>query len=336
VEVCLRLILRDYIPDCRRDLSRFEFGLMPSSPLVSVVVPVFGNGESLQALTERICVQLGDSCEVILVDDGNSLQVWNRILQLTNSQVIGIRLSRNFGQHAATLAGVRAARGAFTVTIDDDLQNIPEEIPLLTDALVESTDLVYGISKTSSHSFYRNLLSKFARVVLSTLSMNPAIKSMSSFRAFRTNLRDSFQQVSGSLVSLDVLLLWATSRVSCVETSHNARHAGESSYSTRALVRHFFRHLAALSTRLLVIATALGGAMFLLSVAGIVWVVGRRLATGVSVDGFPFLASSLLAFSGMQLVVSSALGLYIGQIHQRVINRPVYFVLESTSSRESY
>jgi len=309
---------------------------MSFSPLVSVVVPVFGNGESLQALTERICVQLGDSCEVILVDDGNSLQVWNQILQLTNSHVIGLRLSRNFGQHAATLAGIRAARGAITVTIDDDLQNIPEDIRLLTDALVESTDLVYGISKTSSHSFYRNLLSKLARVVLSTLSGNPTVKSMSSFRAFRTSLRDSFQHVSGSLVSLDVLLLWATSRVSCVETSHNTRHAGESSYNTRALVRHFFRHLAGHSTRLLVFMTALGGAMFLFSLAGIVWVIGRRLATGVSVDGFPFLASSLLAFSGIQLAVASTIGLYVGQIHQRVINRPVYFVLESTSSRESY
>ena len=306
---------------------------MSDLPQVSVVVPVYGRGESLESLTERIGQTLRDRYEIILVDDGNPPQTWGKILELTGSRVVGLRLSKNSGQHAATLAGIRAARGTLTVTIDDDLQNPPEEIPVLLKALDQPMDLVYGTPRQPSLPIHRRFLSRIARTTLSIVSRDKTLTTMSSFRVFRTQLRDAFSNVSGGLISLDVMLRWATSRISSVEVSHHVRRSGKSNYKVSTLIRHYFRHISAYSIRLLVVTTAIGALMVIVSIFGMIWVVGRRIATGSSVDGFPFLATSILAFSGIQLLVTSSLGIYIGGIHQRVINRPSYLIIESADLR---
>ena len=170
--------------------SRYD-GFMSLSKGLSIVVPVYRSEQTLRELVSRIssAIQKHDF-EIILVDDASGDGSWQEISSLAkeNQNVFGIRLGRNSGQHGALLAGVRLAKFETTVTLDDDLQNPPEEIEKLISGLNPGVDVVYGVSSEIKQNFYRRLGSNLVRKFFSSaLGFNSAV-TMSSFRAFRTTL----------------------------------------------------------------------------------------------------------------------------------------------------
>jgi len=284
----------------------------------------------MQELVERITYVLSPGDEILLVDDGSENGTWDVIVQLATPTVIGVRLARNYGQHAALLAGIRTARNEIVVTIDDDLQNPPEEIPTLLQRLDESVDVVYGVPKVIRQRWWRRLSSRTAKLIMrASLGFDHA-RGISSFRALRTSLRDSFSGNLGPGVSLDALLNWATSRFASVEVEHHERSEGRSNYNFRKLFRFMLDTATGFSTVPLRLATALGLTTVLLSIGVLAWVLGRPLLTGDSVPGFPFLAATIAIFSGVQLVVLGILGQYIGRMHFRVMNKPTYTIADRT------
>jgi glycosyltransferase involved in cell wall biosynthesis len=149
-----------------------------------------------------------------------------------------IRLARNYGQHNALVAGVRAARHDVVVTMDDDLQHPPEEVPRLLAELTEDVDLVYGIAREEEHGVLRSLASRAVKAGMSgAMGVNNA-KQVSAFRAFRTFLRNGFDLVNGPHVCVDVALSWGTTRVAAVEVRMDERAEGDSGYTFKTLVRH--------------------------------------------------------------------------------------------------
>lgn len=297
---------------------------------VSVVVPVFNSCESLSELIGRIDASLISNFEIILVDDGSLKGTWLEVNRLSGVKVRGIRLSRNYGQHAALLAGIREARFPIIATLDDDLQNPPEEIARLIEELTEEFDLVYGVPKTVNQSTWRTWASIASkRIMKSTLGFNNA-PDISSFRVFRSRLRDGFNSDLGPGVSIDSLLSWSTSRVKSVQVEHHERRSGTSNYNFWKLLRFMLDTVTGFSTLPLKAATGLGLVSVTLSLGVIIWVLGRPLLTGESVPGFPFLAATIAIFSGTQLLVLGVLGQYLGRIHFRVMNKPTYTIAERT------
>lgn len=297
---------------------------------VSVVVPVFKSRDSLPELVRRLILVLSPDDEVVLVDDGSEDGTWEVIAQLATPQVTGVRLAKNCGQHAALLAGIRVARNEVVVTIDDDLQNPPEEIPILLQRLDESVDVVYGVPKGIRQSWWRRVSSRMSKFIMKvTLEFNYA-EQTSSFRVFRTRLRDSFSGDLGPGVSLDSLLSWATGRFASVEVNHHERTVGQSNYNSRKLFRFMLDTATGYSTVPLRFATSLGLTTVALSLGVLIWVLGRPLITGESVPGFPFLAATIAIFSGVQLIVLGVLGQYIGRMHFRVMNKPTYTIADRT------
>lgn len=305
---------------------------------VSVVVPVYRTSDGLRELVARVHLSLGPRThEVILVDDGSPSESWKVISQLAggDDQVVGVRLGRNAGQHSALLAGVRAAQYPFTVTIDDDLQNPPEEIPKLLDALCTEVDVVYGTPNVVAQKRWRSASSLLTRSLLaSSLGADNAAK-MTSFRAFRTSLRDGFNADLGPAVSLDALLSWSTLRFSSVPVEHHDRAEGTSNYSFRTLIRFAFDSATGYSTVPLKVAMYLGLFTAGFGVCVLVWVVGRLALTGNSVPGFPFLASIVTIFSGAQLLALGVIGEYLARMHFRVMRKPTYVIAESTADKDS-
>ena len=299
---------------------------------VSVVVPTYKSPTTLAELVARIAaVNLGEY-EVIVVDDGNDDSTWSEILQLsqTNSSVIGLRLGRNYGQHSAILAGVRRAKFSQIVTLDDDLQNPPEDIPKLLAELKPGVDVVYGVSSEVRQNLFRRFTSKFTKAVFAKVLGFESAISISSFRAFRAQLKEGFAGDLGPHVSLDALLTWSTSRFSTVEVSHHPRRVGKSNYSLGKLIRLMLDTATSYSTRPLRLATTIGFITTLFGLLLLVWVVGNAIFVGDSVPGFPFLAASIAVFSGVQLVVLGILGEYLGKIHFRAMNKPTFSVSETT------
>src|SRR5689334_13341139 len=219
---------------------------------LSIVVPVFNAAGSLEALTKRVAAVFEDrEYELVLVNDGSSDDSWKRIVKATgaDSRVRGIDLARNYGQHNALLAGIRAARGETIVTIDDDLQNPPEEIPKLLAKLDEGYDVVYGTALNRQHGILRGLGTRMTKWSLKIAIGSEIATQVSAFRVFRTHLRDSFSDFQGPYVSIDALLGWGTSRFAAVTVRHDARVVGTSGYGFVRLATHALNVLTGFTTR---------------------------------------------------------------------------------------
>jgi glycosyltransferase involved in cell wall biosynthesis len=307
-----------------------------SSKSISVVIPVFNSEFSLEVLVQKLHEALYQfDFEVVLVDDGSSDGSWGSICNLANqfSFIRGVRLGKNYGHHSALLAGVRLATNPIVITMDDDLQNPPEEIPKLLNALTAQFDVIYGRPVEVSQSLLRRFSGHLTRRILGTsLGVNSS-SSLSTFRAFRTSLREGFSNDLGPGVSLDALLSWSTSRFTSVEVEHHERKTGKSNYNLWKLFRFMLDTVTGFSTVPLRFATGLGLTTIALSVGVLIWVLGRPVITGDAVPGFPFLAATIAIFSGTQLLVLGVSGQYIGRMHFRVMNKPTCTIAERTESK---
>jgi undecaprenyl-phosphate 4-deoxy-4-formamido-L-arabinose transferase len=310
----------------------------PTDPIfLSVVVPVYRSTSTLEVLVERLSRSLGgNSYEIILVDDGSPADTWVEITRLSQSDstVRGMRLSRNCGQHSALLAGVRAAHGSIIITLDDDLQNPPEEIPKLLAALVEEVDLVYGSPKRIAQNWWRRWSSLSIRRLMGSLLNADNVRNSSSFRVFRTKLRSGFSAELGPSVSLDALLSWATTRSTSVEVEHAPRTVGKSHFNFRRLLRFAIDTATGYSTAPLQTVLLFGFATAAFGFGVLIWVITRALIFGTSIPGFAFLASTIAIFSGVQLITLGVIGEYLARMHFRVMQKPTYVIAETTDIPE--
>ncbi len=220
------------------------------------------------------------------------------------------------------------ARFDTTVTIDDDLQNPPEEIPKLTAHLTSSFDVVYGTPESASQSVVRRFGSSTTRQVLTRILGVPNARELSSFRAFRTALRDGFSDQLGPGVSLDALLAWSTDRFTTIPVRHDPRAQGRSNFTLRSLVRFALDMITGYSARPLQFALRLGLLTGLFGFGLLAFVVVRAVVLGSAVPGFPFLASTIALFSGVQLVTLGLIGEYLARMHFRVMRKPSYVIAE--------
>jgi glycosyltransferase involved in cell wall biosynthesis len=308
------------------------------SPGLSILVPVYNSSQTLPNLAERIlpvATSLGFPFELILVNDGSSDDSWNTIRRLATryASIRGISMMRNYGQHNALLAGLRVARYATTVTLDDDLQHPPEELPKLIEKLHDGFDVIYGAPERRTHGFFRNLASVVTKLTLQNAMGAASARHVSAFRAFKTDLRRAFSTFQGPFVSLDVLLTWGTANFGFVLVKHDERRIGRSSYTMWKLIRHALNMMTGFSVLPLQLASVIGFAFSFWGVAVLAYVLLRFMFYGSTVAGFPFLASIIAIFSGAQLFALGILGEYMARIHFRSLDRPTYTVAEITDEK---
>jgi glycosyltransferase involved in cell wall biosynthesis len=305
--------------------------------VVSAVVPVYNAEGTLSLLVERLIQALQPDRalgELILVNDGSRDGSWDAIQNLAARYpwIRGFNLMRNFGQHNALLCGIREAKYEVIVTLDDDLQNPPEEIPRLLGCLAEGHDVVYGTPKREAHGFLRDVASVVTKAALQSAMGAETARKVSAFRAFRTDLRESFANYSGSFVSIDVLLTWGARDFAAVEVRNDVRTVGVSNYTLRKLIAHALNMITGFSTLPLQLASIIGFLFTFFGIGILVFVVARYLIQGGSVPGFPFLASVIAIFSGAQLFALGIIGEYLARMHFRMMDRPVYVVRSTTNS----
>jgi undecaprenyl-phosphate 4-deoxy-4-formamido-L-arabinose transferase len=302
---------------------------------ISIVVPVYNSYDSLTLLSKRlksIFEQIGGCFELIMVNDGSEDDSWDIIVQLSRSYewCRGFNLIRNYGQHNAVLCGVRMAKYDTIVTMDDDLQHPPEEIPKLIEELANGYDCVYGKPIKYQHSFLRNLATFITKLALQKAMGTLPATNIGPFRAFRTSLRNAFSNYRGSYVSIDALLTWGTRKFSVVEVNHATRTTNHSNYTWKKLILHTINMMTGFSTLPLKLASLIGFSSAVLGVCLFVYVLLKFMIVGGQVPGFSFLASTLLIFSGAQLVAIGIMGEYLARIFSRTLDQPVYLVSETT------
>jgi glycosyltransferase involved in cell wall biosynthesis len=311
--------------------------LETSIPGISVVIPVYRSEAILPELVRRlseVLPTLAAGHEVVLVNDASPDRSWEVICGLAEAYpwIHAISLMRNYGQHNALLCGIRATRYALIITMDDDLQHPPEEIPKLLTVLEQGHDVVYGRPEQEQHGLMRDLASLTTKLALQSLMGAEIARQVSAFRAFRAEVANAFSHYDGAFVSIDVLLTWGTNRFAAVPVRHEARSQGTSGYTLRKLVTHALNMTTGFSTKPLQIASFIGFGFTLFGFGVLCYVLIRYFLQGTPVPGFPFLASIIALFSGAQLFALGIIGEYLARMHFRSMQKPPY-VVRSDSGR---
>jgi glycosyltransferase involved in cell wall biosynthesis len=304
--------------------------------MISFVIPVYRSAGNLPSLKNRIARQFieePNGFEIIFIEDCGGDNSWQAIQELakSDSRVRGYRMSRNYGQHNAVLCGIRLAHGDVIITLDDDLQHPPEELPKLLAKLSEGYDVVYGSPELGRHGFMRNLASKITKMALEGAMGASNARHVSALRAFRTRLREAFSEYRSPTVNVDVLLTWATSNFSSVRVRHDLRKSGESGYTTRKLINHALNMMTGFSVRPLQLASMMGFSFALFGIFILIYVLGKWFLQGSAVPGFAFLASVIIIFSGAQLMALGIIGEYLARMYMRTMEQPPFLVAEETT-----
>ena len=304
---------------------------------ISVVIPVFNSKNTLVELCDRINTvlpEISKEHEIILVNDGSKDTSGNVINQISKNceSVKGVHLMRNYGQHNALLCGIRIAKYELIVTLDDDLQNPPEEIPKMLEKLNQGYDVVYGAPEKEQHGLFRDLASIIIKIGLNMIMGIEIAKNVSDFRIFRKDLRNAFAQFNGTFIFIDVLLSWGTNNFSSIKVQHNSRKFGKSNYSLGSLVILAINMVTGFTVFPLRVASILGILVAFFGFIVFIYVVIEFILFNSSVEGFTFLASIIAIFSGAQLLTIGFIGEYISRLYFQSIDKPAYIIKESAEN----
>jgi len=313
---------------------------------VSVVVPVFMGADTLELLAsevQKLCVinrtEGGGRfrvTELVLVNDCGPDSSDEVIRALVNKHefVSAVWLSRNFGQHAATLAGMAATSADWIVTLDEDGQHNPDSIGnLLNQALISRSQVVYAApAKSTAHGRIRNFTSKFAKRFAAMLAKNDSPLLFSSFRLVSGEIGRSLAAYAGPSVYLDVALSWITDRVSVVHVAYREERRQSSGYSFRSLLGHFWKLALTTGTRPLRYVSV-GGAIF--AVAGVALalkIVVDKLVRGIDAAGWASVVVAVMTLGGLTLIALGVIAEYIGLIVRSTFGQPTYLAIRDPKS----
>jgi undecaprenyl-phosphate 4-deoxy-4-formamido-L-arabinose transferase len=313
---------------------------------VSVVVPVYLGEQTLDELTKQVLpltkgtvTQGGRSFivnEIIFVHDcgpDNSAEVIERICR-EQTCVKAVWLSRNFGQHAATTAGMAATRSEWVVTMDEDLQHDPNEIGNLLDRAIDAkADIVYGKdNKTKVHGIKRSLASRFAKITVGLLVGNTAPRDYSSFRFISGPIARGVSAYMGEGVYLDVALGWITERVRTCDVTNRFEYRNNSGYTFKKLFGHLLRLVLSNGTRPLRIVTISGVSIASFGLVYACFVVAELILFGEPVRGWASLMVALTVIGGLVLISLGVIAEYFGLAVRAALGKPSYFVLQNKRS----
>ena len=305
-------------------------------PELSVVIPVYRSKDTLEELLSRITESFSTSgvdIEVLMVEDCGRDGSWEVIESLAADQPVlrGIRLSRNFGQHAATICGMAMARGHWVATIDDDLEQPPEKLPELLEKAKEGYDLVYGVYPERTHAAWRNVTSHLARLLFK-LAIPTLNETYTSMRLIRGDLARELKRFDSPFPFVDGYLSWLTSRCACMEVSHQPRPSGKSNYTLSKLLTHTLNIFVTFSDAPLKLASNAGLFFSLIGFSALAVILIGRLIGAISAVGYASVMAAILAVGGIQLLVLGVFGEYIGRINFKTSRKPLYLVTYDTEA----
>ncbi len=294
---------------------------------LSIVIPVYRGAATIARLVDTLSMlhPLG-GLEIVLVNDGspdNSGEVCRDLVRTASVPLVYIEHARNYGEHNAVMTGLRHARGAYVITMDDDLQNPPEEVIRLYDhARLGGWDVVYARYAAKQHEAWRNLGSRFANAVADRLLDKPRGLYLSSFRCMSALVVRSVTHYSGPYPYVDGLIMEVTQRIDSIEVRHLPRAEGNSNYNLRRLVRLWLNLATSFSLAPLRLAIYAGVFMALLGVIGAVATIAEALLLRDTPSGWASTMTVILLVSGVQSMILGVLGEYVGRTFLSANGKP--------------
>lgn len=304
----------------------------PSAAIdVSIVIPIYNEAPNIPALHQRLAAvldNLGRSAEVWYVDDGSSdaSLVLLRDIADRDARVSVVELSRNAGQHAAVLAGFAASRGATVVTLDGDLQNPPEEIPRLLEAIDAGNDVVGTWRENRNDPLLRRIASGLINQATSATVGVRMRDYGCMLRAYKREIVDQIVECNERSLFIPALANTLARRTTELEVSHSERVAGRSKYRFIKLMRLGFDLMTGFSLLPIQLVSLAGIVVALAGIGFGAFLFIRRLFVGPEVEGVFTLFAILFVFLGILILAVGLVGEYIGRIYLEVRHRPAYRV----------
>ena len=305
---------------------------------ISFVIPCYRSEKTVEIVIDEIRQRMSelekkgrkDSYEIVLVNDCSPDNVWSVIKRLSeeNDDITGICLAKNFGQHAALMAGYAHATGDYVVSLDDDGQTPLDSLESLLDKLEEGYDVVYAYYKEVKQNLFRRFGSEVAGLMGKICLDPPENLKASSFFIARKFIIDEVLRYKNAFPYVYGLILRTTKNISCVETKHRSRLVGTSGYSFRSLLSLWLNGFTAFSVKPLELSAYLG---ILLSIIGFfytIFIVIRRILHPEIQAGWSSLIAIQLITSGVLMVMLGLVGEYIGRIYISINNSPQYVIKE--------
>ena len=306
---------------------------------LSIVVPVYRGAATVGTLVAELSkLKPEGGIEIVLVNDGspdNSGDVCRELARTATVPMTYIEHARNFGEHNAVMTGLRHARGAYVITMDDDLQNPPEEVLKLYDhARLGGFDVVYTRYAVKEHEGWRNLGSRFANWVADQLMDKPKGLYLSSFRCMSALAVSEVIKYRGPYPYVDGLLMQVTQRLDSIEVKHFARVEGRSNYTMRRLIRLWMNLATNFSVLPLRMAVIAGVAMGCLGLVAALWVIIEALL-GETPSGWASLMTVTLLIAGVQFLVLGVMGEYVGRAFMSANGKPQGVVREVIPAKDA-
>lgn len=298
---------------------------------ISIVTPVYGCCGCLKELHRRVvevCEGMGVSFEIIMVNDASPDQSWQTIVELTDEdpRVKGVNLSRNFGQHYAITAGLDLVDGHWTVVMDCDLQDRPEEIKRLYEKAQEGFDIVFGRRANRKDGFFKKLSSRMFGLVYSYLTETKLDSSIANFSIISRQVVENMRRFKERNRAYTLFLNWLGFDVGYIEVEHAARFAGKTSYSFRKLVRFAIESITSQSNKPLILSIQFGFFISFLSLLYALFLIVRYFIYKIPVPGWTSVMVSIYFVGGLLFSNIGMLGLYLGKVFDETKNRPLYVI----------
>lgn len=298
---------------------------------ISFVIPCYRSEKTIAEVVAEIAATVKDKndFEIILVNDGSPDHTLNEIKRLSqNANVIGINMAKNFGQHAALMAGIKMSRGDIVVCLDDDGQTPADEVYKLINQINAGYDVVYAKYENKQHSGFRNLGSWLNGKMTEYLLDKPKDLYISSYFAMRRYIAEEIIKYRNPYPYVIGLVLRTTNNISCVEVKHRNRKEGASGYTLGKLLALWVNGFTAFSVKPLRIATLLGLLSAIMGFIYMIWVICNRIMNPLVPQGWSSTTAILLLVGGMILFVLGLIGEYIGRIYICINNSPQYVIRE--------
>jgi len=294
---------------------------------LSIVIPVYRGAATIGRLVDALsALHPAGGLEIVLVNDGspdNSAEICQDLVRHATIPLTYIEHARNFGEHNAVMTGLRHASGAYVITMDDDLQNPPEEVVHLYDhARLGNWDVVYTRYGIKQHAGWRNLGSRFANAVADRLLDKPKGLYLSSFRCMSAFVVQSVTRYQGPYPYVDGLIMQVTQRIDSVEVRHLPRIEGRSNYNLARLVRLWLNLATSFSLAPLRLDVYAGVLMALLGAAGAVATIVEALFLHDTPSGWASTMTVILLVAGMQSMILGVLGEYVGRTFLSANGKP--------------
>lgn len=313
---------------------------MKENKRISFVIPCYHSEKTLAGVVKEIDAAMeelsGYGYDITMVNDGSGMETWETIsgLCLEKKNRFGIDLARNFGQHAALMAGIRHTKGDIVVCLDDDGQTPADEVGKLLEAIEKGADVAYASYEHKEHSAFRNFGSWVNEKMLETMLDKPRDLYVSSYFAMRRFVADEVLRYQNSYPYLLGLVLRSTKNIINVPVHHRKREIGSSGYTFGKLLALWMNGFTAFSIKPLRIGTAVGAVCAGISLIYGIYTIVKKLINPAVPMGFSALMTAIIFFGGMTLLMLGLAGEYIGRTYISVNSAPQYVIREEIWKEE--